>query len=172
GDSARLDDPRSDTLAAYMRVVEEALPKAFVLENVEGLAFTGKDEGVQLLLRQIERINRRTGSCYRPVWKVLLAADYGVPQLRARFFMVASREGLPFVFPEPTHRAWGDEQLEPSPLPRHRTAWDALGDLPNDPAEDLAIRGKWANLLPSIPEGKNYLWHTDRGGGSPLFGWR
>jgi len=27
-------------------------------------------------------------------------------------------------------------------------------------------------LLPSIPEGENYLWHTDRGGGLPLFGWR
>src|SRR5262249_18489369 len=26
--------------------------------------------------------------------------------------------------------------------------------------------------LPSIPEGENYLWHTARGGGMPLFGWR
>lgn len=34
------------------------------------------------------------------------------------------------------------------------------------------MRGKWADLLPSIPEGQNYLWHTDRGGGLPLFGWR
>src|SRR3546814_15139025 len=35
-----------------------------------------------------------------------------------------------------------------------------------------AIKGKWADLLPSIPEGQNYLWHTERGGGIPLFGWR
>lgn len=34
------------------------------------------------------------------------------------------------------------------------------------------MRGKWAALLPSIPEGCNYLWHTDRMGGLPLFGWR
>jgi DNA (cytosine-5)-methyltransferase 1 len=34
------------------------------------------------------------------------------------------------------------------------------------------VRGRWAELLPSIPEGHNYLWHTDRGGGEPLFGWR
>jgi len=34
------------------------------------------------------------------------------------------------------------------------------------------MRGAWAELLPSIPEGSNYLWHTDRGGGVPLFGWR
>jgi DNA (cytosine-5)-methyltransferase 1 len=32
--------------------------------------------------------------------------------------------------------------------------------------------GKWGDLLPSIPEGENYLWHTDRKGGAPLFGWR
>ena len=32
--------------------------------------------------------------------------------------------------------------------------------------------GKWGALLPSIPEGRNYLWHTNRGGGLRLFGWR
>jgi DNA (cytosine-5)-methyltransferase 1 len=31
---------------------------------------------------------------------------------------------------------------------------------------------KWADLLASVPEGRNYLWHTPRGGGEPLFGWR
>ena len=34
------------------------------------------------------------------------------------------------------------------------------------------MRGRWGRLLSSIPEGHNYLWHTDRGGGVPLFGWR
>jgi DNA (cytosine-5)-methyltransferase 1 len=38
--------------------------------------------------------------------------------------------------------------------------------------EDLDLSGAWADLLPSIPEGNNYLWHTSRGGGLPLFGWR
>ncbi len=36
----------------------------------------------------------------------------------------------------------------------------------------MDVRGKWAELLASIPEGSNYLYHTDRGGGLPLFGWR
>src|ERR1043165_4684938 len=75
GDSARLDDPRSDTLAAYLRVVEEALPRAFVLENVGGLAYAGKDEGLRLLLERIERLNEKKRTKYRPVWKVLSAAD-------------------------------------------------------------------------------------------------
>src|SRR5581483_7238767 len=93
GDSSRLDDPRADTLAAYLRVVEQARPKAFVLENVEGLAFDGKDEGLKLLLNRIAAINKRAKTKYRPRWKVLSAADYGVPQLRNRLLMVAARDG-------------------------------------------------------------------------------
>jgi DNA (cytosine-5)-methyltransferase 1 len=34
------------------------------------------------------------------------------------------------------------------------------------------MTGKWADLLPAIPESENYLFHTDRGAGMPLFGWR
>ena len=174
GDAGRLDDPRSDTLAAYMRVVEEALPQAFVLENVEGLAFSGKDEGLRLLLERIRGINRKTKSNYKPFFQVLNAAEFGVPQLRERFVLVASREGNAFDFPTPSFgQPSSQASLFPqSTLPPYRTAWDALGDLPDSDDEDLAVRGKWAELLPSIPEGSNYLWHTDRGGGMPLFGWR
>jgi hypothetical protein len=43
---------------------------------------------------------------------------------------------------------------------------------PADDAQSLKVGGKWGDLLRSIPEGENYLWHTDRGGGLPLFGWR
>ena len=45
GDSARLSDPRASTLGAYLRVLREARPRAFLLENVTGIAFSGKDEG-------------------------------------------------------------------------------------------------------------------------------
>ena len=44
--------------------------------------------------------------------------------------------------------------------------------VPADPDCDLAPRGRWVGLIPSIPEGKNYWFHTDRGEGLPLFGWR
>lgn len=174
GDTLRLDDPRASTLEDYMRVVMEAQPRVFLLENVAGLAFDGKSEGLSYLLECIDRINRRTGSKYQPAYRLLRAADYGVPQIRERFFLVAARDGTDFTFPEPTH-ALQEEQSGQRRLPGlepYRTAWDALGDLPSEPTEDLAIRGKWAALLPSIPEGNNYLWHTERGGGLPLFGWR
>lgn len=173
GDSLRLDDPRSDTLGAYMRVVEEALPQAFLLENVGGLAFEGKDEGLQLVLRRIEEINKKTRSNYKPVFKVVKAAEYGVPQIRERFIMVAQRDGKQFQFPSPTHAEQNEDSLLPGMgLPGYRTAWDALADVKPEPGEDVAAKGRWAELLPSIPEGQNYLWHTDRRGGLPLFGWR
>ena len=49
GDAARLDDPRAGTLGAFMRVLEDTLPHAFVLENVGGMAYAGKAEGVAFL---------------------------------------------------------------------------------------------------------------------------
>jgi DNA (cytosine-5)-methyltransferase 1 len=172
GDSLRLEDPRANTLAAYLRVLEDARPRAFVLENVEGLAYNGKDEGLQLLLDAIDKINRRTSSHYAPTVSVVNAADYGVPQLRRRVFVVASRDGGRFSFPHPTHADPTGTDVLAGILRPHRTAWDAIGGLVPEPHEELEVRGKWGALLPSIPEGQNYLWHTDRLGGLPLFGWR
>ncbi len=167
GDSLRLDDPRAATLSGYLRVLKEASPRAFLLENVEGLAFGGKDEGLRLLLDAIDEVNRTSRTKYRPTVFTLNAADYGVPQTRNRVFIVASRDGKHFEPPVQTHFdpevAHGRQSW--------RTAWDAIGGL-QKVEEGLELTGKWADLLPTIPEGQNYLWHTDRLGGIPLFGWR
>jgi DNA (cytosine-5)-methyltransferase 1 len=165
GDARRLADPRSNTLSAYLRVLEDTLPEAFVLENVEGLAYREKDEGLNLLLSAIRAINKRNGTNYVPTVEILNAADFGVPQLRKRVIVVGFRSGNRFTFPARTHGF--DSGLE-----KHRTSWDALADVKPSANEDLALTGKWAGLLPSIPEGHNYLWHTDRMGGKRLFGWR
>jgi len=159
GDTLRLGDPRAGTLGAYLRVLRDALPKTFLLENVPGLAYRGKTEGLALIARTIETINRDRGVSYTLSVARLNAADFGVPQIRERVFVIGARDGVEFAFPEPTHT-------------RHATAWDAIGDLEADDDPALRVRGKWADLLPSIPEGQNYLWHTERGDGLPLFGWR
>ncbi|MCA0848103.1 DNA cytosine methyltransferase [Salipiger thiooxidans] len=166
GDAKRLEDPRADTLDAYLRILREALPKTFLIENVPGLAFKGKSEGLERIQAEINEINKSEGVNYRLSVKVLNAADYGAPQLRERIVIIGDREGRTFTFPEPKHGSSED-------LLRHHSTWDAIGDLPEAPNEaGLKITGKWADLLPTIPEGQNYLWHTDRGDGHPLFGWR
>jgi DNA (cytosine-5)-methyltransferase 1 len=171
GESKRLNDPRATTLEGYLRVLAEARPRAFLLENVEGLRFRGKDEGLRLIQSRLAVINETHGTRYRASIATVNAADYGVPQLRRRVLVVGSRDDAAFDFPRPTHidpadTGWTDNR------PRHTTAWDALHDMPAriDPA--ARVNGKWAELLPTIPEGNNYLWHTERGGGEPLFGWR
>lgn len=174
GDTLRLDDPRAGTLAAYLRVLRDTLPRAFLLENVPGLAYHGKSEGLELIRRTIDRINRERRTSYALSVRRLNAADYGVPQLRERVFVVGAREGEHFGFPAPTHQPLPEDGQEVlASLPTHAAAWDALADINEDDARpDLQMRGKWADLLPTIPEGHNYLWHTERGGGLRLFGWR
>lgn len=168
GDAPRFEDPRATTLHRYVDVVEELLPRVLLLENVRGLNYSGKDEGLVFLQTALADVNRRCGTSYDPVVMHLNAADYGVPQLRERVFVVASRDGRTFTEPQATHRdASADSTVAP-----YRTAWDAIGDLEASSGAEAQLTGKWAALLPSIPEGGNYLFHTPRGRGKPLFGWR
>lgn len=172
GDTKRLDDPRADTLTAYLRVLRDLKPKAFLMENVFGITYKGKDEAIDLLKGIIKKINKEEGTNYNFNLGVINAADFGVPQIRERVFIIGSRDGTEFKFPLPTHKnpEKGDNDL--FPLENWRTAWDAIGDLNTLTHTDISATGKWAELLPSIPEGKNYLHHTNRGEGFPLFGWR
>ncbi|MBV9497466.1 MAG: DNA cytosine methyltransferase [Acidobacteria bacterium] len=189
GDAKRLADPRAETLVAYLRVLRDTKPRAFLLENVPGLTFSAKDEGLVFLAREIDRLNREHRTRYSFHVALLRAVEFGVPQDRQRVFIIGSREGTDFTFPGPTHMAprvqsstGGIGTLESFEaearalgLQPFRTAWDAIGDLEDDDDPELAMTGKWAALLPSIPEGRNYLFHTARGiaeGGKPLFGWR
>ena len=177
GDTLRLNDPRADTLSAYMRCLRDLQPTVFLLENVHGINYSGKEEGFLLLHRLTQAINKELGCSYELSWKVLNAADFGVPQTRTRFFLIGHREGGRFRFPPPTHScevpsASSPLSTEKTPTKPWVTAWDAIGHLTPERDEDLTVRGSWSELLPSIPEGENYLWHTNRKGGMPLFGWR
>lgn len=167
GGARGLSDPRASTLCAYLKMVEAALPRVLLLENVKGLASHGTGEGGwQLFQNELRAINRRQGTQYDPQIIHLNAADYGVPQIRERVFFLASIDGRTLKVPSPTHG-------EGDGLTPYLTTWDAIGDLDTEdwPLE-LEVTGKWAGLLQSIPEGQNYLWHTPRGGGESLFGWR
>ena len=177
GDTRRLDDPRASTLAAFFRVLRDAKPRTYLMENVAGLAYAKKDEAFRFVVQAIDGINEECGTHYSCDLLVLNAVDFGVPQLRERAFVVGSRDGGSFGTLAATHRARSSDGMDPGVLtsteaPLQRTAWDALWDLEADGSPELRLTGKWAELLPSIPEGLNYLYHTDRGDGLPLFGWR
>lgn len=152
-----MDDDRAKCIHGMLDLVESFLPKAVLIENVEGF-LQGKGNASEVISQRLQDINKHHGSSYELVAKVVDAADYGVPQHRRRAIGIAYRDGGEVRLPEPTHVA--------SPV----RAWDALWDL--DEEEKPHATGQWAGLLPCIPEGGNYLHLTARGEGEELFGWR
>ncbi|MCL4110641.1 UNVERIFIED_CONTAM: hypothetical protein GTU68_057262 [Idotea baltica] len=177
GDTKRLDDPRANTLDQYMRVLNDTLPKVFLLENVFGLAYKGKDEGLKFLENALSLINEQNNVNYSFNWKVLNAADHGVPQIRERVFIIGHIEGKKFDFPEPKFRNPAKNTTQMSmfdELESYRSTWDAIGDLDTlkETPSNSEVGGKWGKLLPSIPPGENYLYHTERGEGKEIFKWR
>lgn len=162
-------DPNASLLDEYVRVVRDARPEAFILENVQGLTY--KTHRVQF-----ERLLKGLGELgYNPQWKVLLAADYGVPQLRRRVFVVGRRDGETFRFPEATHSGWSEHSrtVDASKVP-HVTAAQAFEGLPKlvEASADEIVDGNYGQLAAEVPPGQNYLWHTDRYGGRSHFEWR
>jgi DNA (cytosine-5)-methyltransferase 1 len=154
---AGMADPRALPLHGFLRLVRSFRPHAVLIENVPGFA-RGPRTTLPLIEAALAAINDECGTSYKLSVSVVDAADYGVPQHRTRCILVASRDGQEVQLPVATHRD--------APA----TAWDAIGVLDDD--EKCVATGKWARLLPSIPEGENYLWHTRKGGGLPLFGYR
>jgi DNA (cytosine-5)-methyltransferase 1 len=84
-------DARARTLKAMMRVIAAALPRFIILENVEALIRPSKDSGFRMLRRGIDKINKLHRTEYRWNSLRLNAADYGVPQIRHRLFLIADR---------------------------------------------------------------------------------
>lgn len=65
--------------------------------NVSPSCVTRAGGSLEMILTELRRLNYR---CYDTV---LNAADFGAPQIRERLFIVGSRDGRPFAWPQPTH---------------------------------------------------------------------
>jgi DNA (cytosine-5)-methyltransferase 1 len=158
-----LKDGRGKLFKHYIRLLTGLEPKAFIVENVRGIISTQKGKDFKKI---IEEFNK-TG--YRIYWKVLNAANYGVPQFRQRLFIVGFRERIRFLFPESTHE---DPDENSNGLKPFVTVKDAIGSLRNV-KDHPRYRGKYAHLLRGIPEGLNYSYYTkERGHPNPVFDWR
>ena len=97
-----LRDERGLLLFEIIRFADAIRPKVILLEQVKGLLSSKgsgnrRGEVFEKLLSELEGIG------YTPKWRIVLAADYGVPQLRERLFIVATLGKNGFEFPERTH---------------------------------------------------------------------
>jgi DNA (cytosine-5)-methyltransferase 1 len=92
------NDDERDLFPEALRVVDECRPKAVMLENVRGLLDAVFDEYRANLIRTFRKLG------YHSEWKLLVASDFGVPQLRPRVVFVAIDSSMVehFQWPHPS----------------------------------------------------------------------
>lgn len=113
------DDPRNFLFKHFVRLVDEIRPKMFLMENVKGMLTYGKGA----FRRQIETAFEEIG--YRTDFTQVIAADYGVPQMRHRILFIGTRvDDIHLSFPQATH---GNSRRGLKP---YVTVGEAIGDLP------------------------------------------
>ena len=127
GKRKALDDERGMLLFEMTRFAKAFRPKAILIEQVKGLLNAPSPDGTaggvfELLLDELQSLD------YVPKWKVVLAADYGVPQKRQRVFIVSTLKPNGFEFPAPTNGA-EQQTISLFPLPPYVTVGEALSGL-------------------------------------------
>lgn len=127
---------RNQLWKRMLGIVEAVRPRAFLLENVPGLTYAADGRSrkkVNTIVDGFQSLGYDVQS------RILLAANFGVPQLRRRVFLVGVEEGLDFVFPEGAHlgawrrdtiEQWEAKRIAAGKLP-HLSCWEAIGDLPS-----------------------------------------
>ena len=129
-------DPRNSLFEEFLRVGKVFDPSVMIMENVPNLIKARTSTG-ELVLEIIESELRKIG--YHVYSTILEAVHYGVPQIRKRLVIVASKIALVTPFPEPTHALLGAEiDLFGNSLDRTPNVWDAISDLPTINAREGA----------------------------------
>lgn len=123
-------------------------PRVIILENVEefvtwGPVRRGKPVKSKAgrTFRQFVKQLRDLG--YKVEWRELVAADYGTPTIRKRFFMIARCDGRPIVWPEPTHAPIESEAVRSGAMKPWRGAAEVID---------------WSLPCPSIFDSKEEIW--------------
>ncbi|MBN3908393.1 MAG: DNA cytosine methyltransferase [Nostoc sp. NMS1] len=158
-------DPRGSLFMDFIRIVEQVQPRFFVMENVKGLLSApirhrphlerGTDyapleldemqgSALEIVLEEMKCFG------YQVIYKVMEAADYGVPQNRARVIFIGSRDGESATFPLPTHSKDG------SLLPQWRTLKDALTNLEDPQPEYTSYSKNRLQYLKLLKSGQNW----------------
>ncbi|BAQ62937.1 DNA-cytosine methyltransferase [Geminocystis sp. NIES-3708] len=87
-------DDRNNLFLEFIRFVKYLRPKMFVLENVTGFTNLYKGKAKELFKEKMNILG------YHVQDKILLASDYGVPQIRKRVFFIGNIYGKNFIYPE------------------------------------------------------------------------
>lgn len=80
-----IDDPRNSLFKEMVRIIRETLPRAIMFENVKGLQSMNQGKQIKEICEEF------SNSGYNIAWKILDAADYGVPQHRERIILIGTR---------------------------------------------------------------------------------
>lgn len=126
-----------------LRVLKDKKPAFFLAENVKGLLSMHDGKVVEMIIRDFKKVG------YEVDYKILNAAEYGVPQQRERILIMGNRLGLKNKFPEPTHQ---NDSSNPSNLKPYLTVKDAT--------EHLA--DVWISYNPFIKDGRKIYNHIAR----------
>jgi DNA (cytosine-5)-methyltransferase 1 len=152
-----LDDPRNGLVFHFLRLVSELKPRAFVMENVPGMA-TGQH--TRLLSELIDGF-QQAGYVVRTPPKILNAANYGVPQNRRRLFVMGAQRGIPLPnYPKPTTAlnpgfpSNGNSELPLDDLPLCPSVAEAISDLPE--LEDFEALFQTDALRAKLSGGSRY----------------
>lgn len=176
GGKHRGQSDRRNLFPHAIRAIRDIQPKAFIFENVKGLlrkmfanyynyiihqlrfpeVMPRGDEEWPDHLSRLERLGtgeKHAGLRYNVVYRLLNAADYGVPQHRWRVLIVGVRAdlGIEFSFPEPTHEADAllhDKWVTGNYWERHRVAKKHRPKLPAPLQARVArLASLWAGML-------------------------
>jgi DNA (cytosine-5)-methyltransferase 1 len=159
GDRKGTDASRGMLYEEYARVLQEVQPKAFIFENVRGLASANDGEDLKIIEEKL------ASAGYSIRHEVVNAADYGVPQTRDRILILGLHSDEPPHFPDPTHV---EADVTLTDKPTWRTAGEALSDFDLDAfieeqgGYENAVGGKYGYLLKDIPLGANYQHFSER----------
>jgi DNA (cytosine-5)-methyltransferase 1 len=136
-------DPRNALFEEYVRIVDHLRPSWIIFENVPGLLLYNHGK----VALEITAALRHIG--YNVVPMILLAADYGVPQLRRRLFFIGNRHNSSIHFPMPSH---GDPNLWKA----YSLPFAHLSRLSGSQGETLShvTFGEACSDLPPIAEGE------------------
>jgi DNA (cytosine-5)-methyltransferase 1 len=146
-----------DLFPQALRLIEEAAPRAVMLENVRGLASARFDSYRAQVLGRLHALG------YQTWWEVVQASDFGVPQLRPRLVLVAIRQPWAAVF------RWPRPLLCAAP-----TVGETLADLIGAagwPGAD-AWRGRAGGIAPTIVGGSKKHGGPDLGPTRARASWR